>query len=333
MTELHRHIYCIEANKAALNAFLLNHPIVDIRGGGDKTFTPLYIDTLMQGGEYCSWAMPSSWELILQSFADSQGWKRNTTDSDNDLSIVNESSFTFQQFLDDLTQKPRLLTLIPSIDQAAPGVTSTSDIALWTFAQASVKDGSEVAGLFNLATFIGSAEHVGPQTISANRPLIVTAAQNGLDIVRYNEDGDELETGASQVVSQPFAVFIAGSGRNSDTGNVFAERSGGAACQLRFGGTGRIRLNCGINLQSGTGVNDNSPHVYTVFADGSSSEVFIDGSSFLSGDAGGNSFDLIRLTDGSLDYDFYEMIVLSRLPTAQEQSDIESYLKSKWATP
>jgi len=112
-----RYILVKESRVPTINAWLLNHPQLDPRGGGDKTFDAVKLGTNSAPGSTiraraCQWTLPASWWIALRDKIAALGWKRNTTDADNDVSDYLAANWTKGQVLADTTRKPVALVVI-----------------------------------------------------------------------------------------------------------------------------------------------------------------------------------------------------------------------------
>ncbi len=105
-----------EVNAPITNAFLLNHPVLDIRGGGDHTFegVKLAFTTDPDDGSVIRY-FAANWKLndagfgLISAFGATQGWSFNPTDPLIDLQQFTVPPFTFDTMLADLTRKPFVL--------------------------------------------------------------------------------------------------------------------------------------------------------------------------------------------------------------------------------
>lgn len=111
-----RHIIVRESRVPEIHAWLLTRPILDIRGGGDNTFSiRLGINSApgsVVKARACNWKLSSAQWIMLRDKITALGWKRNTTDADNDISDYLASGWVGAQVLADTTRKPVALVKI-----------------------------------------------------------------------------------------------------------------------------------------------------------------------------------------------------------------------------
>lgn len=95
-----------------LNAWLAHHPVLDLGGGGEDTFTNrLHVI----GGNpndvhyIASWKMPDAWFTILLGWISQLGWDINTSDPSWDFSWYDGDTVTAREARADVTRKPYAL--------------------------------------------------------------------------------------------------------------------------------------------------------------------------------------------------------------------------------
>jgi len=115
----HRILLVRESRISAIHGFLLNHPKLDKRGGGDQTFgVKLALlgdpdDGSVVRARLAGWRLPNDWWITLRDDVVPAAWKVNTTDNDNDLSHYASSNWTLDQVLADVSRKPFALKIVP----------------------------------------------------------------------------------------------------------------------------------------------------------------------------------------------------------------------------
>lgn len=117
---IHHYLVLRAPRGAAINAWLHNHPMLDLRGGGNRTFETVSL-VLTSAPDECqpgpdqleafgaSWKMSVVWRDIIRNEILARNWKVNTTDANNDYSDYSSQSFTWAEALADTTRKPSAL--------------------------------------------------------------------------------------------------------------------------------------------------------------------------------------------------------------------------------
>ncbi|MHC4635114.1 MAG: hypothetical protein ACYSYU_07915 [Planctomycetota bacterium] len=116
----------VEKTKAeALNTWLKNHPLVDPRGGGDKTFTMTLAlltdppDGSVVRAYIAGWKLPNGWWLAIRDEVLSRGWHINDPAFDEVAhyrSWLNDDTgdqYTREEALADTTKKSQPLRIVP----------------------------------------------------------------------------------------------------------------------------------------------------------------------------------------------------------------------------
>ena len=221
-----------------------------------------------------------------------------------------------------------------SLRNVSVGIDAIPDsaIAQYDATQESFNDGDSVS------TFADQIGTVGDLT-AGTAPTYKTDIINGNAVVRFDGVDDFLDVVKSSSVSQKVAfAFVVNYGNVGDNPIVFDHASSDEPrifADVNRDGNDDTRFNAGSNLSSSDNVVSNGTTAVLVYiADGSNSEIRVDGSSVASGDAGTNAFQSLRVgsnqfDDAFADYDVGEIMVYDS-PTSSEISSEESRLGNKW---
>jgi hypothetical protein len=116
----HRIILLNAAHRAAAHNFLKNHPKLDPRGSGDRTFGIKVAllgdpdDGSIVRGYLVGWRLPDDWWTALQDFfVDDRGWNVNLPTAAGDVWHYTSSIWTLEAMLADTTRKPFALKVVP----------------------------------------------------------------------------------------------------------------------------------------------------------------------------------------------------------------------------
>jgi hypothetical protein len=217
---------------------------------------------------------------------------------------------------------------------------STKLTSLWqnSTRTTSVKVDGDLVGAWD--DLSGNGNHV-IQSVNINRPTYKTAIQNGNPIVRFTfANGTFLAKTYGTLLSQPSTIFWAGSfgshintfiydGVDATNRNVLCHGPSGSA--VNFGAFAGVSLEAAHAIPIAAGV-------WSVVFNGGSSQIWQDGASFTSGNAGAAAMGGLTMgaayTGGAnADEDTFELIIYNRLLTTDERQQVERYLKLKWGTP
>ena len=171
------------------------------------------------------------------------------------------------------------------------------------------------------------------QATAANQPTSGTRTLNGLNVLDF-DGSDWMRPAALSNITQPNTIFTVFDNDNAAVTAYLVDGFGNAATRHTFHfAFGGYSIFAGSSLLAGTV--DTNPHISRSVYDGASSNLFIDGVSTITGNAGSNSFDMITLgarIDNSSPFDgaIAEIIVVDGTLTAGEIADTEQYLANKW---
>jgi hypothetical protein len=207
----------------------------------------------------------------------------------------------------------------------------------------------------------------------ARNPSVKTAGIHGLDVVHFNQGtgnvGNMLtiqdnQDNSLQWGTGDFYVAVVGDydndptkGSNEGVGNFFSKsvNNGGVSGVLFYGNIPGSNVNPTVGLLFATAIsptnsvtattadNNSSVHLFAIRRQGAKLDLFVDGTSVASSTSGGidvsNVGTSIRIgADGDatlvrLDGDIGEMLAVKGALAPSDETGIEGYLKSKWATP
>jgi hypothetical protein len=173
------------------------------------------------------------------------------------------------------------------------------------------------------------------QSNAANQPTTGVATQNGLNVLDFNVD---LLQSAAFTQAQPFTAAVVARSTNTGTGNRQAVGNDGTTPTV-YENNGVWRIFAGTELISTTARND-AWHYFSAIFNGSSSNLRLDGTQIASGNAGTNGYSNRRINIGSSLSggnpsatwlgQIAEVILFSRVLSADEIAEVETYLANKW---
>jgi len=175
-----------------------------------------------------------------------------------------------------------------------------------------------------------------------DQPLFIANDTNGLGVLEFA--GDCYMMSGTQVPAtliQPFTVFsvqqfLTGGGGNQEgltvDGNVIANRLNHCNHYQVDG----VMLNCGANLGCSSGAPDNENHLITSVVNGGSSDNRVDGSSCITGNAGGSNWDGVTIGANSQHLSVFwnakimEVATFSTNVSGSDLTDVENYFLERW---
>ncbi len=166
------------------------------------------------------------------------------------------------------------------------------------------------------------------------------ASFNNQPIVEFDGVDDDLSTGSwGTSLSQPNEVFVVGRYRTTASSGSIADGtlSSSTRHNLTVNSIGpKWQLRAGTLLNGGTA--DTAIHLFDAVFNGGSSSLDIDGSNILSGDAGSNALNGVRLGDtyndglaSEVDIAFYG--VFDGTLSAQQRADLLAWSQDTYGTP
>jgi len=177
----------------------------------------------------------------------------------------------------------------------------------------------------------GNANHV-TQGTAALQPTTGTRTQNSLNVLDF-DGSDFLRNGAIGPFSQPNTVFVVGKADATATTQAFVHGDNFA----NDNAIGLTSSNFFMFADSALfgGASDTSTHIFIAEFNSTSSELFIDGVSSATGDAGSGSANDFRVGaryDGAeaLDGFVAEVLVYDSALSTADREAVEAYLADKW---
>lgn len=265
-----------------------------------------------------------AWE---NNYASNPSWFRDGTDIH--VYYVATPGGTSEVALATLDASPPTTYITGGYGSNAPNSLDTNNLLhRYDATQLSVSDGSEVT---NFTDSQGSTD-LG---IGAGSPTFRSSIQNGNGVVRY--DGSSGHSGALPTTeSQPNHIFVVFSFNNAPSDSDYVIGAQTQAQQNSFNSVGSSDFNMTAgNGLSASGTFDQNWHVVSLLFNGTSSEMRIDETTVVTGDAGTNSLDSLSL--GWLDWnsgnyataDIGEVAIYNT-DKSSNISNIEGYLRNKW---
>ena len=144
--------------------------------------------------------------------------------------------------------------------------------------------------------------------------------------------GDDYLQNTTVSVSQPDLVFLVANLTDTGSSSMFMFDGKSSRQTIHIHATNQWSIFAGAEPRAGT--SDNSPHLFTALFNGSSSALWLDGTSIISTNAGTASLTGISLgARGAGDLpiigDIAEVMVVSS-PSSVDRQSIEGYLAHKW---
>ena len=174
------------------------------------------------------------------------------------------------------------------------------------------------------------------QSTDAKRPSLESAVLNGHDALRFDGVDDYMDRAIASL-SQPNTVYFVARMIIDNVNDYFFDSKTAAINRGAFqsdAGSNWL-MNGGTNL-AGSAASDTSTHYWTFVFNGASSELFVDGSSDASGDAGADGWDFGSM-GGRYDesrfanFDFFEYFCYGAVHDAATIATVEAYLTSRYA--
>lgn len=170
------------------------------------------------------------------------------------------------------------------------------------------------------------------QVTQANKPTLVANVVNGRAVVRGDGAGDTLKVATGAISNQPLWGWCVVDDNDASTRYYF---DGGAASKvaLRHDGT-NLEVNAGSDVGGAHTAGDF--HLVTFSVNGASSEIWVDGTSLATGDAGAQNQDsgIALFADNagasSLAGDIAELALASGSPTAADLAGLKAYITTRY---
>lgn len=176
------------------------------------------------------------------------------------------------------------------------------------------------------------------QATGANQPLFVAADQNGKNIMR--DDGARfMDTGNISAISQPMTIYFVAKTSATQDANIreLLRETTGTTVQIGVHTSANTnKMNAQFNASSFasdavTGLLD-AWHMFRLVVNGASSSWEIDEVARGTGNLGTGTLDDFKISSATngWDRDIGEIIIYSKVVSGSEQTDLESYLTTKW---
>lgn len=183
------------------------------------------------------------------------------------------------------------------------------------------------------------------QATAGNRPVATAAVRNGRTVVRFTRaSAHYLQTATFSTIAQPNTIFVVGKFNNTTAQNeVFVD--GETQRTIFYGSSGSVPSAKVLKLQAGILYEaiqtDTNYHIYEAHANGSTSEVQIDGGPVFAGrTTSSTGLDRVNIgvaqgpsTSFCLDGDIAEIIVFDKTLSKAERARVRRYLAHKWGFP
>lgn len=169
------------------------------------------------------------------------------------------------------------------------------------------------------------------QATQTLKPLLKTTIINSKNVLRFDGADDYLKVATGAISNQPLWGWIVIDDNDAGTRVYF---DGGAASKVGVYHTASLLLTAGTDL--GAADTAGAPHLITFVANGVSSLLYLDGTSFASGDAGANNQDsgvVIGANDDGtapLQGDIAELAMVSGTPTAADLANLKTYITARY---
>jgi hypothetical protein len=177
----------------------------------------------------------------------------------------------------------------------------------------------------------GNGRHASQGTASL-QPITGTRTINGLNVIDFT-NGDRLTTGTFGPITQPLEIWAVVQFDSSTVGYI----TEGLDSSNRFT-TGHFSnlwvLNAG-NFLDGTTTVATALHAIRALFDTTSSELWVDGASEITGNAGSNELDGLNIggrydNANWVDGRIAEILLFNDELSAGDVTDLETYLANKW---
>lgn len=212
--------------------------------------------------------------------------------------------------------------------------TNITNLAFWLRADKGVTTSGGAVSQWDFDTAFRGVSNVA-QATGANQPshTVSDSAYNNQSTISF--DGGDYLDGAnwSSALAQPNYYFIVGN--VGGIGEAMIDRAGGTGRNLIAASTlDDWQMYAGTSLLS-AGATDTSKHLFEATFDGVSSALVIDGVSIMSGDAGAQSLDSLRVGEnivlsGGLTGKIAEIAAYTAEPSAADKTLLRNYGSSRY---
>ncbi len=210
---------------------------------------------------------------------------------------------------------------------------NVDNLAVWLRADKGITKGfSDMISQwdFENGTFRGVSNVA--QSTGANQPthVISDVNYNGQSVVSF--DGNDFLDGIafSSVIAQPTTIFIVGN--FGGINEAFLDATGGANRNVVFT-SANFSINAGATLAGSA--NNTNVHIFECIFNGGGSELILDGTSDVAGNAGANSLGSLRIGQNSagalsLTGKVAEITIYDALASAADRLRIRTYLSARY---
>lgn len=190
----------------------------------------------------------------------------------------------------------------------------------------------------------GNGHHL-TQSTSNLKPTTGTRTLNGLNVIDFDGavgSADYMDSNALNI-TQPNTIFavVRHDNVSGNRGTVTEGTASGHRHLLYVTGVGRTwGFYAGSGITSAVTPDTTTAHALIAVANSTSSELWLDGTSIASGNAGTNDLGTLRVgqdrlltSDGGLDGFIAELIICNTALDSTNRGLLVAYSQSKWATP
>ena len=213
-----------------------------------------------------------------------------------------------------------------------------SDQGLWQDAGVTpaASDGDVVGRWEDIAA---NADHVN-QAVAANKPTLqngVADLLNGHPVIRFDGVNDYLQgaftTGGA--IAQPFTVFAVAKLTSAGAAFRFLTDGDDAVSRLVLWQNNTAKFSIFFGNALDDGASDTAWHYWSALAKGANSELWIDGTSVISGNAGANAPDGLTIGASATGTnrwvgDVAEIIIYASELSAADRVQVETYLDDRY---
>jgi hypothetical protein len=189
------------------------------------------------------------------------------------------------------------------------------------------------ASVVAIATDQGAAALVIQQTTHTKKPLLKTNIINTQPVLRLDGVDDFLKVATGAISNQPCWGWVVVDDNDAATRYYL---DGGAASKVSVFHDG-TNLNANAGSSVGAAHTAGAPHLVTFSVNGVSSQVWVDGTSLATGDAGAQNQDsgIVLGADNAgaspLAGDIAEVAIVAGTPSAADLANLKAYINTRYA--
>jgi hypothetical protein len=188
------------------------------------------------------------------------------------------------------------------------------------------------ASVVAIGTDQGAAALTIQQAVHASKPLLKTAIINSQNVLRFDGVDDFLKVATGAISNQPLWGWAVVDDNDAATRYYL---DGGAASKVSLFHDGtNLNINGGSSV--GAAHSAGAPHLVTFSVNGASSQIWVDGTSLATGDAGAQNQDsgIAIGADNAgaspLAGDIAEIAIVAGSPTAADLANLKAYINSRY---